>query len=328
MFTPKQHNPALAAALILLASAFIAMTSLLAKALSTGAFGPALSPMQISHARFVFAFAVFLAAAAVLRPRIERPHWGLHIGRTICGWGGITLMFAAVGHIGLADATAISFLNPVFAMMLAIPLLGERVGPVRWTAAGIALTGMLILLRPTPDSFRPEALLALGAAAVMGMELIFIKRLTRLENIFQILLVNNFIGVCIASVAVLSVWQMPEPRQWLGLAAVGGLMACAQTAYINGMARADASFVAPFSYATLIFAALYDFGVFGVVPDWISVLGAGVILAGALLLAVREARVRGAAPLSVPVPQAKTDANAVAIGADSGARPGTGSAQD
>ena len=66
---------------------------------------------------------------------------------------------------------------------------------------------------------------ALGAAAVMGMELIFIKRLTRLENIFQILLVNNFIGVCIASVAVLSVWQMPEPRQWLALG--GGALALA-----------------------------------------------------------------------------------------------------
>ncbi|MCB1343660.1 MAG: DMT family transporter [Pseudooceanicola sp.] len=325
MFVPKTHNPALAAGLILLASAFIAATTLLAKALSTGALGTPLHPLQISHARFVFAFAIFACAALAMRQRIAAPHWGLHIGRTLCGWGGVTLMFAAVAHVAMGDATAISFLNPVFAMMLAIPLLGERVGRVRWSAAAIAITGMVILLRPTPDSFQPGALLALGAAAVMGMELIFIKKLTRREGVFQILVINNFIGVCIASAAVLPVWQMPDATQWLALAAIGGLMACAQTAFINGMARADASFVAPFSYATLIFATLYDFAVFDVLPDAVSVLGALVIIGGALLLAIREGRA-GAVP-PVPVP-AQTDTKSVANGTDKPLADGTGSGQD
>ena len=324
MFTPKAHNPPLAAGLILLASAFIAATTLLAKALSTGALGPPLHPLQISHARFLFAFLIFAGATVAMRQPIRRPHWGLHIGRTLCGWGGISLMFAAVAHIAMGDATAISFLNPVFAMMLAIPLLGERVGRIRWSAAAIAITGMVILLRPTPDSFQPAALLALAAAMVMGMELIFIKKLTRREGIFQILVVNNFVGVCIASAAVLPVWQMPEPAQWLALMAVGGLMACAQTAFVNGMARADASFVAPFSYATLIFATLYDLAVFGVVPDTVSILGAAVIMAGALLLALREGRAAAVPPLPLP---AQTDTAAVANGADKPTGDGPGSGQ-
>ena len=185
----------------------------------------------------------------------------------------------------MADATAISFLNPVFAMALAIPLLGEKVGPVRWAAAAIALSGAMVLLRPTPASFQPEALLALASAVVIGMELIFIKKLAGLEAPFQILLINNAVGLAIASVAVWPVWQTPEPMQWVGLAAVGIFMACAQVCFINGIARADASYVAPFSYATLVFAALYDFLVFDVVPDWVTWLGAGVILSGALMLA-------------------------------------------
>ena len=65
----------------------------------------------------------------------RKPHWRLHIARTSFGWAGVTLMFASVAYIPLADATAISFLNPVFGMMLAIPLLGEKVGRVRWSAA-------------------------------------------------------------------------------------------------------------------------------------------------------------------------------------------------
>ena len=292
MFVRAAHNPPLAAALILLATGFIAATTLLAKALGTDALGPQLHPVQISHGRFLFAFAAIGTAVMVLRPRFGRLHTPLHLGRTLCGWAGVTLMFASVAYIPLADATAISFLNPVFAMMLAIPFLGERVGRIRWSAAAIALAGALILLRPTPDSFQPAALLALAAAMIMGIELIFIKKLAGRESPLQILFFNNAIGLCIATLAVLPIWQMPSAAQWMALAGVGVLMACAQAAFVNGMARADASFVAPFSYATLVFAALYDFMWFGVVPDWISGLGALIILAGGLLLAIREARLR------------------------------------
>ncbi|WP_170516947.1 MULTISPECIES: DMT family transporter [Ruegeria] len=292
--TPARQNPALAALLIVTASAFLAATTLLAKALGTNTLGPALHPMQISHGRFLFAFLVIVSAVGVLRPRLSRPHWGLHIGRTSFGWVGITLMFASVAFIPISDATAISFLNPVFGMVLAILLLKEGVGPWRWLAAAVALTGALILLRPTPASFQPAALLALTAAAVIGMELIFIKKLSGREIPIQILLINNAMGLTIASVAVSFVFQMPTPEQWIALVAIGVLMACAQACFVNGMARADASFVAPISYATLIFAALYDFAVFGVIPDVVSQIGSAIILTGGLILVWREARVRTA----------------------------------
>ena len=294
MSTLKTPNPALAATFVLVATTFIAGTMLLAKALGTDVLGPRLHPLQISHGRFVFAFVAISSVAAVLRPRLTRPNWGLHIGRTSFGWAGVSLMFASVAFIPLADATAITFLNPVFGMMLAIPLLGERVGRWRWGAAAVALIGAMVLLRPTPASFQPAALLALGAAMVMGLELIFIKKLANREPPLQVLLINNAIGMLIASAAVVSVWQMPSPAQWLALAALGGLMACAQACFINGMARADASFVAPFSYATLIFAAAYDFLGFGVTPDAVTVLGAVIILTGAAVLAWREGRQRPA----------------------------------
>lgn len=292
MFVAKEQNAARAAGFILLACVFIAASTLFAKALGTGAMGPPLHPLQVSHGRFVFAWIAILSAAVLLRPRMGRVHWCLHLSRTLCGWAGVTLMFAAVAYIPLADATAISFLNPVFAMMLAIPLLGERVGRYRWTAAGMAFVGALILLRPTPESFQPAALIALGAALVMGLELIFIKQLARREGPFQILIFNNTLGLLISSLAVLTVWQSPEPLQWLGLAGVGVSMAAAQACFVNGMARGDASFVAPFSYATLIFAAGFDAAAFGVFPGPATWIGAAIIIAGAAWLALREARIK------------------------------------
>jgi drug/metabolite transporter (DMT)-like permease len=292
MYRAKPHNPALAAGLIAVATAFIAATTLIAKALGTDQFGPAIHPFQIVFGRFLFAFLAFSIAVAILRPTLQRPHLGLHLARTLGGWAGLTLMFASVAYIPLADATAISFINPVFGMIFAIPFLGERVGKWRWLAAGISLIGAMILLRPTPDSFQPAALLALAAAVILGAELNIIKKLTSRENPFSILFVNNAIGVGIAGVAVIWVWQAPMPTQWVLMATLGVAMAVAQTCFVNAMARADASFVAPFSYGTLIFAALYDVVFYDVIPDHVTLLGAAIIILGALLLAWREGRTR------------------------------------
>ena len=274
MYQAKPNNPTLAALLIGIATAFIAATTLFAKALGTDQFGPVMHPIQIVFGRFLFAFLSFSITVIILQPQLQRPHFGLHLIRTLGGWAGLVLMFASVAYIPLADATAISFLNPVFGMIFAIPLLGERVGKWRWLAAGIALTGAMILLRPTPTSFQPAALLALGAAFILGFELNIIKKLTQRESPFSILFVNNTIGLCIGGLAVIFVWEPPTVAQW-------GLMA-----------RADASFVAPFSYGTLIFAAIYDVIFYDVVPDFITIIGACVIINGALLLAWREGRRR------------------------------------
>jgi drug/metabolite transporter (DMT)-like permease len=288
---PALHRPApgLAVALMLCATGFIAATTLIAKALGTEALGPPLHPLQVSFGRFLFAFLAISATVAALRPRLTRPDVKTHIARTLCGWAGVSLMFAAAAAIPLSDATAISFLNPVFGMILAIPLLGERVGKWRWLAALIAMVGAVILIRPGTEAMQPGALLALGAALGLGLELIFIKRLSGRERPLQILFVNNFIGLVIAGCAVIWVWQAPTPAQWAGLAAIGLVMACAQGFFVNAMARADASFITPFSYLTLVFATLYDAALFGVIPTPFSLVGAATIIAGAALLAWREA---------------------------------------
>lgn len=293
MFVPSTPNPPLAAALTVLASGFVAGTMLLAKMLGTDTLGPALNPLQISQGRFLFALIALSLGALVLRPKFTKVDWSQHGLRVLFGWGGVTLMFAATAFIPLSDATAISFLNPVLGVLLAIPLLGEKVGRIRLSAAALALFGALILLRPTPAAFQPAALLALGAAVSLAFEVILIKRLSGREGPLQILLVNNVIGVGISTTAALAVWHMPNAAQWAALAGIGVLMAAAQTCFINAIARADASFVSPFWYATLVFAALYDALVFGVLPDAVSVLGTVIIVTGAGLLAWREARIKG-----------------------------------
>ena len=292
-------SPLASAAFMLTASALVAGCTLLAKVAGAGEDG--LHALQISQGRFLFALLGVGLAALVMRPRFTRPAWRLHAARSFFGWGGITLTFLAIQFIPLADATAISFLNPMFAMLLAIPLLGETVGPWRWAAVGVAVIGAIILLDPGAGAVQPGALIALAAAVSMGIEVTIIKRLTGAERPLQILIVNQGFGLTFATVAVIAfgVWQMPTLGQWATLAGIGFMMALAQTCFIQSMRRADASFASPFFYATLVFAALYDGIIFGVWPDLQSALGAAVILGGGALLAWREG-VRGRAARRMP----------------------------
>lgn len=286
----NSSSPLAAVGFMLTGAIFIAGTTLMAKLAGQNLFGDPLHPIQITHGRFTFAFIAIACFALFRRLKLQKTHMRLHIARSVTGFSGVSLMFAAATLMPLADATAISFLNPVFAMLLAIPLLGERIGPWRWLSVAMALVGALLLIRPGASSFDPVALLALGAAALLGLETIFIKRLTGREPPLQILLINNAIGLTIASLAVLAVWQSPTRDQWIILIALGLMMVAAQSCYLQALRRADASFVLPFSYATLIFAALYDFGLFGVKPGVMSILGAAIIVAGGITLAWREGR--------------------------------------
>ncbi len=283
-------SPTSAALLMLAAAALVAVTTLLAKALGRGVGGEPLPPFIVSAGRFAFAWLTLLPFVAWMRPSFRGAAWRLHAARSFCGWAGVSGMFAAAAVLPLADATAISFLNPMIAMVLAIPLLGEQVGRWRWGAAGAALVGALVLIRPGLAAFEPYALVALAAAVFMAFEVIVVKMLAggsakAGEPPIRILFINNSIGAAISIGAASTVWVAPAPGQWPMLAAVGVVMLTVQALFIQALKRADASFVMPFFYATLIFASIYDAAAFDQYPATLSVLGAALIIAGAVVLA-------------------------------------------
>ncbi|MBT3952616.1 MAG: DMT family transporter, partial [Rhodobacterales bacterium] len=235
-----------AAFLIVLATIFIAGTMILAKSLGQDWLGESLHPLQISAGRFSFAWMALVIVFIVKKPIIKSPNLKLHTIRSLLGWSGVTLMFASASMIPLSDATAISFLNPVFAMLLALFFLKEKIGKYRWIAAFLAITGAFVLLRPSSNTIQIAGLLALFAAIFMGAELILMKIITKNESSFQILIINNSIGFTVSACAAYFVWQDPTNLQWFALISIGLLMICAQACYINAIAIADASYVAPF----------------------------------------------------------------------------------
>lgn len=286
------NNPRLAIGLMGLASALFAGTSLIAKVLGQP-LGQAASlpPFMVSFGRFSFAFCALLVLVALrpaMRPRFSGARWDLHLARSLCGWGGVTCMFTAVARMPVAEASAISFLSPVVTVALAIALLGESATLRKLIAAALALVGAMLVMRPGSDAFQPAAVFALAAAALMGIEGYFIKRLSDSEPALRILLINNAMGASIATLVALTVWQMPTPSQWALMALLGTIMVCGQSLFIQSMKRADASAVIPAFYSVLVFAAIYDRVLFGLTPGMIAILGATLIVSGALLLAARR----------------------------------------
>lgn len=289
------------AAYVTVCCAFIAGSTLCAKALGAAReieidglltrIGT-LHPLQIAFGRFLFGFLLILPFALWNRVSIKGANWPRHTGRVIAGWLGVTFMFAAVSFMPLADATAISFLNPLFGMFFAMILLKEIVGPWRWAAAAIAFAGVAVITKPGSQAFDPAALLALAAAASIGAELIFIKRLSVTEPVLRVLLINNGMAALIAGIATIWVWQPPSAEQWVLLAGTGVFMVTAQSLNLRGMAIAEASYIAPFFYATLIYSALYDWLFFSEIPALTTAIGSTMIIGGALILGWRERRAK------------------------------------
>jgi drug/metabolite transporter (DMT)-like permease len=274
--------------LVLVSVALFALLSLVAKLLGTDSLGPPLHPMQISAARFIVAL-LFLSTVVLVKPvSFDQVPWGLHLRRGIAGWCGVTCLFTAAIVMPLADATAISFLSIIVTLGLSVFMLKERAGPRRFGAAIIALIGALLITRPGTSAFQPVALIALLAAVFIGFEIIFIKQLSGREPVLRILIINNIIGAIISAVVIGFVWQTPTAAQWLLIILIGFLMIGVQATNILAMQRGDASFVAPFWFATPAFAAVYDYLVFSQTISTPSGLGIALIIGGGIFISWRE----------------------------------------
>jgi len=274
--------------LVLVSVALFALLSLVAKLLGTDTLGPPLHPMQISAARFIVAL-LFLSTIVLFKPvSFDHVPWGLHLRRGIAGWCGVTCLFTAAIVMPLADATAISFLSIIVTLGLSVFMLKERAGPRRWGAAIIALIGALLITRPGTSAFQPVALIALLAAVFIGFEIIFIKQLSGREPVLRILIINNMIGAIISAAVIGFVWQAPTAAQWLLIILIGFLMIGVQATNILAMQRGDASFVAPFWFATPAFAAIYDYLAFSQTISTPSGLGIALIISGGIFISWRE----------------------------------------
>jgi drug/metabolite transporter (DMT)-like permease len=223
-----------------------------------------------------------------------------HLGRAVVGVTAMTMLFWSFALLPLADATAINYTAPLFLTALSAPLLGEKVGIYRWSAVLVGFIGMLIMLRPGEGMLELGALVALAAAFMQAMAMVAVSQLSRTEASTTIVFYFTAITTVLGALVLPFVWKTPEATyDWLMLLGIGLIGGCSQLSLTRAYAHAQAAVIAPFTYASLLWAALFGWLLWGHVPDDQTVLGAVVVAVSGVYITYREA-VRKKAAASKP----------------------------
>jgi len=249
--------------------------------------------IALRYALFLL-LALWIAGREGLAAAFATRHPWLQITRALVLLGDVGCFVAAVSYLPLANAHAIIALSPLVALVLAIPVLGERVGPRRWTAVLIGLTGMLVVLRPESSGFEPGMAFALAAAILFALYNVLTRRATLIDGTGPTILYTALVGALVTGLAAPTVWRAPDAADWAMFAAMGLLGGLGQVLSVWASRDAEASLLQPFVYTQLLWAVLLGLAIFSDWPDARTMAGAALIVAGGVYAARRHrARERG-----------------------------------
>lgn len=217
---------------------------------------------------------------------------GLHLARGLTQLGAGGCFFAALAYIGLAEATALGDLNPVFITLGAALFLGERIGIHRIMAVLAAMAGAWMIVRPGTDAFSPAAVLPLLCAIFYAANALITRAVGRSEPVATVMVLSSLIGTALVSLAlpfyVTPVALADIPR----FIAIGAMGTVAQVLVIRAFSTTEASVLAPFGYVGIVFATVWGLIFFGERPDGMTLAGALVIVLAGVYVWHRETRVR------------------------------------
>lgn len=212
--------------------------------------------------------------------------------------------FYAFSVLPMAQTYAILFAAPLLITLLAIPILGEKVGIRRGLAIVVGLAGVMIVLRPGGTDLSLGHAAALTAAVFSSLASVIVRKIGQDERSVVLLLYPMMANFVILGFALPFVYKpMPvEHLGMLGIIATFGFVA--MLLVIAAYRSAEAVIVAPMQYSQMIWAAIFGYLIFDEQPDSMTLLGAGVIIASGVYIVLREDR--GNVSLNSPVLRSKS----------------------
>jgi drug/metabolite transporter (DMT)-like permease len=214
---------------------------------------------------------------------------------------GIILTFAqyffylSLGLLSFATASTITYANAPIMVALAVVLLGEKVGVVRWIAVLMGFAGVIMVVGPGRDTFQPAALLPLAAAACYALVAVTTRMMdddvpSALINLYS----STLAAIGSLTLALFTVGFSPlHQTADLGwIVAMGGFGGTAVLFLIISYRMTEQSNLAPFSYFGIPLAFVLGWLFYGETP-WSDLFpGALFITAGGLLIVWRERKNR------------------------------------
>lgn len=217
----------------------------------------------------------------------------LQVLRALCLLAVTLLAMMAFRVMPIAEATAILFSAPLMVTIAAGPLLGERVGGLRWTAVAIGFVGVLLIARPGGGLLGTGVAFAFGAAMAFAAYQLLTRQLSPTEHPVTMLFYTALVGSITSSLALPWIWSVPalSPVDALLIVSLGVYGGLGHFLLTRAFREAPASTLSPIMYAQLAWATLAGGVVFGEWPDGVALLGIGVIATAGVIIAL-AARLR------------------------------------
>jgi drug/metabolite transporter (DMT)-like permease len=262
--------------------------------------GQHLPPQEMVMIRAVITF--ILSAWAVRHARVSP--WGtpgkrgLLILRGSVGFLALSAFYHSIVHLPLADATVIQYTNPVWAGLLAVPFLGERLRRREVLSVVVSMIGVLVMVRPSflfggGTALDPVTVgIGLAGAVFSAMAYVSVRKLGATEHPSVIVFYFSLVSIFAAMPTALPGALWPTPMEWLVLLGVGVTTQLGQMAITNGLRLERAGRATATAYLQIVFAGTWGILFFAEIPDWGTVAGAALIVGSTLALA-RGKKVKG-----------------------------------
>jgi drug/metabolite transporter (DMT)-like permease len=249
--------------------------------------------LQVSWARafghIVFMLAFFVPRFGLRMLRTRRPV--IQLVRSAMLFTSNATNFFAIIFIPLAKSAAISLMAPLVVLPLAWLVLGERTTVSRLVALIVGFVGVVIVIRPGTELFHWASLLVVASAIGYAVYQVLTRRIAGIDPPETSAIYSSVVGAFGMFLVLPFVWRTPETvRDIVYFCSLGVLGALGHYLVARALTNAPANIVAPFQYMQLIGSVAVGYFFFGDFPDFLTWVGAAIIVASGLFIGWSQAR--------------------------------------
>lgn len=221
---------------------------------------------------------------------LRTKRFGLHALRGGTGIFAMLLWFTALAKVEIATATALSFTAALFTTIAAVIFLKERLRLRRILAIVAGFTGVLIVLRPTGDSFNLTALLVLASTMFWGTNVVIVKKLSETDRTASIVAWSSILLTLLSAPFFIMFGVWPDITQTLVLLMIGAFGTLGHLCITSALKLAESSAVMSLDFLRLIWSVMIGVWFFSDSIDLWTIVGASVIFGSGLYILLREAQ--------------------------------------
>ena len=203
---------------------------------------------------------------------------------------GMIAGFTCLTLIPLAQATAISFSQPLFITIGATLFLGEIIKARRIAAIIVGVIGMLIIVQPGFNGLSFGIMLAIISALALSVNALIVKKLTITDSPQAIIMWMVIMLIPITLIPAITVWQWPSFETWLYLWGIAILGTLAHFSWTKSYVMAEITSLEPIGFIKLPIIALLGWMIFAEIPGTWTWVGGLIIFMSTIYISQREAK--------------------------------------